>query len=113
MHASLVRGEVVTLDQTQSVADGLLPVRPGELTFAHVSSLVDDIVVVDDEAICAAVSWLASSAKLVVEPSGAVSVAAALASESSSSEENKIVAVLSGGNISPRSFASFFMNGPK
>ena len=113
MHASLVRGEVVTLDQTQSVADGLLPVRPGELTFAHVSSLVDDIVVVDDEAIRAAVSWLAFSAKLVVEPSGAVSVAAALASRSSSSEESQIVAVLSGGNISSKSFASFLMNGPK
>jgi len=113
MHASLGRGEVVTLDQTQSVADGLLPVRPGELTFAHVSSLVDDIVIVDDEAIVGAVRWLASHAKLIVEPSGAVSVAAALAAQSSSAEQSQIVAVLSGGNISPKSFASFLMNGPK
>ena len=113
MHASLVKGEVVTLEQTQSVADGLLPVRPGDLTFAHVASLVDDIVIVDDEAIVGAVRWLASHAKLVVEPSGAVSVAAALASQNSKSRENQIVAILSGGNISTKSLASFLMNSQK
>ncbi len=113
MHASLVKGEVVTLEQTQSVADGLLPVRPGDLTFAHVASLVDDIVIVDDEAIVGAVRWLASHAKLVVEPSGAVSVAAALASQNSKSRENQIVAILSGGNISTKSLSSFLMNSQK
>ena len=48
MTASRDAGHPVTLDKTSSIADGLLAVRPGDLTFAHVRNLVDDIVIVDD-----------------------------------------------------------------
>ncbi|MCY4074968.1 MAG: threonine/serine dehydratase, partial [Acidobacteria bacterium] len=78
MARSLAAGAPVTLDRAESIADGLLPVRPGDLTFAHAAALVDEIVTVDDAAIAAAVRWLAARAKIVAEPSGAASVAAAL-----------------------------------
>ena len=63
MARSVEAGAPVTLDSVESIADGLLPVRPGDLTFAHVAAFVDRIVTVEDEAIAAAVRWLAARAK--------------------------------------------------
>jgi len=98
MGASIEAGKPVTLEKTGSVADGLLPVRPGDLTFAHVQAFVDDLVTVEDEAIVDAVVWLFRKAKLVVEPSGAATVAAVLGSPAPTGP-GATVAVLSGGNI--------------
>lgn len=99
MASSLAAGCPVTLDVADSLADGLLPVRPGDLTFSHVQTLVDEMVTVEDSAIERAVVWLCRHAKIVVEPSGAVSVAAALMREDEFNS-GLTVAVLSGGNIS-------------
>ncbi len=99
MTASLDAGRPVTLETVGSVADGLLPVRPGDLTFAHAHAFIDAVVTVSDDAIERALAWLFRHAKLVAEPSGAASVAAALATPASSLDE-PIVAVVSGGNIS-------------
>jgi threonine dehydratase len=96
MKASLDAGHPVTLDRTQSVADGLLPVRPGDLTFALVRQFVDSVVTVEDQQIIDAVLWLYRHAKIVVEPSGAASVAAALAGAGA---PGPAVAIISGGNI--------------
>ena len=92
-------GRPVTLETVSSVADGLLPVRPGDLTLAHAHAFVDAVVTVSDHAIEQAVAWLFRDAKLVVEPSGAASVAAALATSASSLDEPSVARV-SGGNIS-------------
>jgi threonine dehydratase len=97
MKASVEAGHLVTLDATHSIADGLLPLRPGDLTFAHVRRFVDEVVTVEDEQIMDAVLWLLANAKLVVEPSGAATVAAALAGIPH--VEGPVVAVLSGGNL--------------
>jgi threonine dehydratase len=97
MKASVDAGHPVTLPRTQSVADGLLPLRPGDLTFAHVQQFIDEVVTVDDEQIVEAVLWLVSNAKIVVEPSGAATVAAALAGAGPAGRP--VVAVLSGGNM--------------
>jgi threonine dehydratase len=99
MVSSLAAGHPVSLDVADSLADGLLPVRPGDLTFSHVQTLVDEMVTVEDSAIERAVVWLCRHAKVVVEPSGAVSVAAALMQEDAY-DSGLTVAVLSGGNIS-------------
>ena len=110
MARSVAAGAPVTLDAAASIADGLLPVRPGDLTFAHAAALADEIVTVSDEAIAAAVRWLAERAKLVAEPSGAASVAAALsaalaAEASETVADGPPVAVVSGGNIAPAALA--------
>lgn len=96
MKSSIAAGHPVTLDRTESIADGLLPVRPGDLTFALVKQFIDTIVTVEDQQIVDAVLWLESSAKIVVEPSGAASVAAALAGAGA---PGPAVAIISGGNI--------------
>ena len=115
MAASVGAGEPVTLESVGSIADGLLPVRPGDLTFAHVRRFVDDVVTVDDDAIGKAVVWLARHAKLVVEPSGAATVAALLfaatevaggAPADAPGPDKETVAVVSGGNVSLDTLAS-------
>ena len=105
MKASIEAGHPVTLDSTQSVADGLMAVRPGDLTFAHVRRFVDDIVTVEDEQIIDAVLWLLATAGIVVEPSGAASVAAALSG--AAPLNGPTVAVVSGGNMSMEKLEEF------
>jgi len=108
MSSSLAAGHPVTLPSTNSIADGLLPVRPGDLTFEHVKAYVDQVVTVDDTQIARAALWLFHEAKQVVEPSGAASVAATLwPSEGSLLADRAavVVAILSGGNVAPESLA--------
>ena len=104
MSASLKAGEPVTLDKTSSIADGLMPVRPGDHTFAHVKQFVDQMVTVDDAQIARAALWLFHEAKQVVEPSGAATVAATLWPSPGSLLADRsavVVAILSGGNVAP------------
>ena len=105
MTVSRNAGRPVTLEKTSSISDGLLAVRPGDLTFAHVQALVDDIVTVDDRAIAAAIGWLFREAKIVAEPSGATSVAGALRSDGSLPAD--AVAIVSGGNVSPADYLKY------
>jgi len=108
MSASLAAGHPVTLDKTASIADGLMPVRPGDLTFAHVKAFVDEVVTVTDDDIARAAVWLFYEAKQVVEPSGAATVAAVLWSKAASLQapaSGTTVAILSGGNIAPAALA--------
>ena len=100
MKAALEAGEPVTLDRSESVADGLLPVRTGNLTFKHVREFVDDVVLVDDDAIRDAASLLFKQQRLVVEFSGAATVAA-LRTGGVETEGRRVVAVVSGGNVDP------------
>lgn len=110
MAASIAVGKPVTLERVQSVADGLLPVRPGDLTFTHVTEFVDDVITVKDEDIIKAVQWLMTTAKLVVEPSGAATVAAVLFQSGGAqlAHQGVTVAVLSGGNIANELLVSLF-----
>jgi len=100
MHASLAAGRVVELDTVASVADGLKPVRPGEFTFAHARALVEEVVLVDDADILGALAWCANEFRLLVEPSGAATVAALLAGKLPGPAK-ATVAVISGGNVDP------------
>jgi threonine dehydratase len=97
MKASIDAGRPVQLPSTSSIADGLLTLKPGDLTFAHVQRFVDRIVTVDDRAIADAVMWLILKAKVVAEPSGAATVAAAL--DPAAAFTHPVVAIISGGNL--------------
>jgi threonine dehydratase len=99
MSASLKAGAPVRLDSFATIADGIAVGRPGDLTFAHVSEVVDDVVTVSEEDIARAMVLLIERAKLVVEPAGAVAVAALQAGVID--VRTPAVAVLTGGNIDP------------
>jgi threonine dehydratase len=90
-------GKPVKLEHSGGLADGLLAVEIGHLTFAHHQQYLDDVVLVDDAALRRAMRLLLDRMKLVVEPSGAITVAALL--EGKFTPRGPTVAVLSGGNI--------------
>jgi threonine dehydratase len=109
MKASVDAGQAVTLATTHSVADGLMPVRPGDITFAHVRTFVDAVLTVSDEQIIDAVLWTFAHARLVAEPSGAAAVAAVLSGEldRTLTIDGPVVAIVSGGNIGVDRLAEF------
>jgi threonine dehydratase len=92
-------GEPVGLPRTDSIADGLLAVRIGTTTFAHHQAYIDDVVTVDDADMLRAMRLLLDRAKLVAEPSGAITVAALLAGAVTLAPGERAVCVLSGGNV--------------
>ncbi|GAA5177339.1 threonine/serine dehydratase [Rugosimonospora acidiphila] len=99
---SLREGRVVTWSTERTyrtVADGLRT-PTSELTLAHLAARLDGIITVTEDEILDTVGALARSARLVVEPSGAVSVAAYLYHRAEL-PAGRTVAVISGGNLDP------------
>jgi len=96
---SLRAGRPVRLRRMSTLADGIAVGEPSALTFAHVSELVDEIVMVTEDQLSQAMLLCLERAKLVVEPAGAAAVAAIMAHPEAFAPP--IVAVLSGGNIDP------------
>ena len=96
---SLLAGSPQRLETCTTIADGIAVGCPGDLTFAHVSKLVDEIVTVDDEDISRGLLTLLERSKLLVEPAGAAAFGALLARKAI--VETPAVVVLSGGNIDP------------
>lgn len=96
MKRSLEAGKLVTLEGTNTIADGLKPVRAGELTFEHVKRYVDEVVLVSDEELRAAMKHLIVREKLMAEPSGAAPLAAVMAGKIRIA--GPTACVVSGGN---------------
>ena len=86
---------------TRTRCDGLRTQSLGELNFAHILRFVDGIVTVSEDQILAAMHGLLAATGLVAEPSGAVTLAATLFHHSELPRCQRLVAVLSGGNIEP------------
>lgn len=104
MKRSLESGEPVEVQPAPSIADALVAAKPGARGFAIVQELVDEVVLVDDAELAAAVRFLAAEEKLVVEPGGAAGVAALLAGKAQCGGLTPIP-VVSGGNILPAKLA--------
>ncbi|HYN82573.1 MAG TPA: threonine/serine dehydratase [Gemmatimonadaceae bacterium] len=90
-------GRPVRLEKTGGLADGLQASEIGALPFMHHQLYIDDAVAVDESALADAMRHLLDRMKLVVEPSGAITVAALMTG--AVKPRGKTVAVLSGGNI--------------
>ena len=98
MRRALDAGGPETLERIDTIADGLAPTRAGDLTFAHAAALLDDVVLVKDGDIRRAAAHLITRRKLVVEYSGAATVAALMSGRVPAAGRN-VCAVLSGGNL--------------
>jgi threo-3-hydroxy-L-aspartate ammonia-lyase len=101
---SLRKGHRVAWPSEQTartIADALRVDQVGELPWLHLASQVHDIVTVSDDEIKAAMRLLATGARLVAEPGGAVAVAACLFRASELPPASRRVAILSGGNVDP------------
>lgn len=101
---SLRSGQIVKWSAAQTgrtIADGVRTPALGDITFAHLQRYVDSIITVNEAEIRAAVRHLLLNSKLVVEPSGALPLAAYQFHRAELPAANKVVMVLSGGNIEP------------
>ncbi|MEV4439467.1 threonine ammonia-lyase [Streptomyces sp. NPDC049577] len=98
---SLAAGHPVALAAPATMADGIRVGRPGDVPFAIVEELVDEIRTVSEDQLAGALLLCLERAKLVVEPAGASPVAALLADPGSFRGGGPVVAVLSGGNVDP------------
>ena len=109
VYTSFERGEVTRIERVETICDALIAAHPGSLPFAHIQRYVDEMVLVTDEDVKAAIRWLVERAKLVVEAGGAVGTAALLAGKVQPS--GKTIVLLSGGNIMPRTLAEYILEG--
>jgi len=105
MRAARDAGHPVTLEKTSSIGDGIMNMRAGDVTFAHVQQYVDDLVAVPDDAMAKAVAWLFRNARIVAEPSGAASTAAVMLGLGA--PVGTVAAIVSGGNVQPDHFAKY------
>lgn len=98
VYHSLQAGKRVLLDSISTIADGLAVKTPSDLTLGLIQRYVDDVVLVDDDEIIAAMVHLLERVKLLAEGAGATAVAALLSGKVRP-DDGPAVAVLSGGNI--------------
>ena len=91
------KGAPVRLESTRGLADGLLATEIGGRPFLHHQAYIDDVVLVDDDPLKDAMRHLLDRLKVVVEPSGAITVAALMTG--AVKPAGATVAVLSGGNV--------------
>lgn len=97
-YTSRQKGERVVLERTASIADGLITLSVGVLNYRHLVRYTDRSVLVSDAAMREAVRFALDRLKLVVEPSGAATLAWLMA-QRMGALTGPVVAVLSGGNI--------------
>ena len=112
--ASLDAGAAETLPAISTIADGIAVKRPGDLTFSIIQQLVDDVVVVNDEAIINAVLLLMERCKMMVEGAGASGLAALLGGvigQAVNIRGKKVLVPLTGGNIDINLVGRFIEHG--
>jgi threonine dehydratase len=93
----------------RTIADGIAVGRPGDVTYRQVEALVDEFVVVGEDALSRALLFSLERAKMLVEPAGAAPVAALL--DDPGHFRPPVVAVLSGGNVDPLVLLHVIQNG--
>jgi threonine dehydratase len=106
--ASLRAGKIQSISgesAARTMADGLRSQSIGAINFEHIRKYVDAIVTVTEEEIRRAMRRLLFSARILAEPSGAVTTAAAMFHMEDLPASGKIVAVVSGGNVEPQVFS--------
>lgn len=99
MRVALDAGQPKRLDRIDTIADGLTAPIAGRTAFEIVRARVEDVVVVDDDAVRDAMRFLATHAKQLAEPAGATSVAGLLTGAVRARPGERVVAILSGGNV--------------
>lgn len=108
MQESLRRGQVTTLPQVNTIADGTAVKRPGEKLFAYIQQNIDDIITIDDSELIVAFLDMVENHKMIVENSGLLTVAAL---KHLNVQKKKIVSILSGGNMDVITMSSIVQHG--
>lgn len=102
---SLRAGEIVHIDTPRTIADGAQTQHLGVYTFAIIARRVADVLTATDAELVQAMRWVASTLKLVVEPTGVLGLAAAFA-QSERWRDRRVGVIISGGNVDLDRYAS-------
>jgi len=97
---SLKAGERVQIPPPETIADGIRTAQLGTLTWPIIQRMVDEVVLVSEDEVKAAMRFLLLRLKLVVEPTGALTAAAALTGKLRR-YGSRAGLILSGGNAAP------------
>jgi threonine dehydratase len=108
MRRALDAGTPVRLERVDTIADGLAAPVAGSIPLAIVRRLVADVIVIDDAVIAEGVRFLAGRAKLVAEPAGAAATGALLAGAIGVRPGERVVSIVSGGNVDLRRLGQIF-----
>jgi threonine dehydratase len=103
---SLDEGHAVRLEKVSTIADGLAAPMMGEQPYEVVRKYVDDVVLLEDDAIAAAMGELLLNTKLLAEPAGATATAAVLQRAIPLRDGERVAVVVSGGNIDLKKLSS-------
>ncbi len=107
VRVALDAGEPRRLERIDTIADGLTAPIAGTLCLEIIRARVADVVVVEDADVLEGLRFLAREAKQVVEPAGAAAVGALLAGAVRPRAGERVVAILSGGNVDPSRYSDF------
>jgi threonine dehydratase len=94
---SFRKGEIVTIDPPNTIADGARTLAIGTRNFAIIRELVRDVVSIEDDVLLETTRWSMYRTKLVIEPTGALGIAALLTGKVK--VKGPVAVVVSGGNI--------------
>ncbi len=108
MQESLKTGEVVTLSQVNTIADGTAVKTPGSKIFPYIQENLDDIITVHDDELIVAFLDMVENHKMIVENSGLLTVAAL---KHLSVKDKRVVSILSGGNMDVITMSSVVQKG--
>jgi len=108
MQASLKAGEVVTLPNVDTIADGTAVKTPGSKIFPYIQANIDDIITIEDHELIGAFLDMLENHKMLAENSGLLTVAAL---KHLDVKDKKIVSIISGGNMDVITFASLVQHG--
>ncbi len=108
MQESLRQGQVTTLSEVNTIADGTAVKRPGEKLFPYIQENVDDIITIDDSELIVSFLDMVENHKMIVENSGLLTVAAL---KHMDVQKKKIVSILSGGNMDVITMSSIVQHG--
>ncbi len=108
MQLSLEAGEVVSLPEVNTIADGTAVKTPGKKIFPYIQQNVDELISIDDSELIVAFLDLVENHKMVAENSGLLTVAALKHLDVSG---KKVVSVLSGGNMDVITMSSVVQHG--
>ncbi len=108
MQVSLKKGEVVTLPNVDTIADGTAVKTPGSKIFPYVKQNLDDVITIEDHELIGAFLDMLENHKMLAENSGLLTVAAL---KHLDVKDKKIVSIISGGNMDVITFASLVQHG--
>ena len=103
---SLRKGEIIHIDTPKTIADGAQTQHLGNYTFEIIRNNVDDILTATDEELISAMQFYAQRMKIIVEPTGCLSLAAAR-QFSDKLKGKKIGIIISGGNVDIAQYGRF------